>query len=262
MNEGFNILLLSFLPALIYILIIFFTVPYKKISLGTSFMYLFVGFLSVGFLRYFWLAVPEWHDIGLTLSGENPDPFVYYHNYFFIQVGFAEELSKLAVFLVIDRYRRSTMEVKDHPLATMFYMAMVSLGFAVIENVQYGIYSPNPEVTLYWRSFTAVIAHMVFGLFMGYWIALGRLGARLYDRSLFDILVIKQKRVRNTIFTLIGLVAASMVHGIYNLHIQFNGPQGITTTYILLGMSMLGAYWCFKNLNTAYNKKLKEKQGF
>jgi len=260
MNEGFSILLLSFLPALIYILIIFFTVPYKKISLGTSLMYLFVGFLSVGFLRYFWLAVPEWKDIGLTLSGDNPDPFTYYHNYYFIQVGFAEELAKLAVFLVIDKYRRSTMEVKDHPLATMFYVAMVSLGFAVIENVQYGMYSPNPETTLYWRSFTAVVAHMVFGLFMGYWIALGRLGARLYDRSLFDLLVNKKKRIRNTFYTLIGLLAATGLHGLYDLHIQFNKADGITVTYLLLGMSLLGAYWCFRNLNQAYNKKVKKKE--
>lgn len=261
MNEGFHILLLSFLPALIYSLIIYFTVPYKKIHLSTSMMYLFIGFLSVGFLRYFWIAIPEWKEIALKLSGENPDPFVYYHNYFFIQVGFAEELAKLAVFLVIDKYRRSTMEVKDHPLATMFYMGMVSLGFSVVENVQYGMYSPNPEATLYWRSFTAVIAHMVFGLFMGYWIALGRLGARLYDRSLLDILVIKRKRIRNTVFTLIGLMAATIVHGIYDLHIQFNSAEGITVTYILLGISLLGAYWCFKNLRDIYQKKIKEKEG-
>lgn len=260
MGEGLNILLLSFLPAAIYSLIIFFTVPYKKINLGTSFMYLFVGFITVGFLKYFWLAIPEWKDIAITLSGEDSDPFTYYHNYYFIQVGFAEELSKLAVFLIIDRYRRMTMKIKDHPLATMFYVGMVSLGFAVVENIHYGMYSSNPEVTLYWRSFTSVIGHMVFGLFMGYWISLGRLGPRLNNRSLFDLLVNKKKRVRNTFYTLVGLLSATTLHGLYDLHIQFNKNSGITMTYLILGMSLLGAYWCFRHLNITYNKKIKDKE--
>src|SRR5690606_29054899 len=119
-----------------------------------------------------------------------------------VQVAAMEEFSKLVIFLIIEKYRRKSGNVKDHPLATMFYMTMVSLGFAVIENIHYG--SMYGEGILYWRAITAVIAHMVFGLFMGYWIAMGRMGTRFYDRSLFDIVVNKRKRLRNTIYIIIG----------------------------------------------------------
>jgi len=258
---GLSILLLSLLPAVAYILIIYLTVPYKTINLKTAFVYLFVGFMSVGLLKYFWVLYPEWHSIAEFTSGTNPelDPFIYFDHFYFVQVAFIEEMAKLGIFLMIDRYRRNTQNVKDHPLAIMFYMGMISLGFAVIENVQYGIMFG--DTALYWRSITAVIGHMVFGLFMGYWIAMGRMGKRFYDRSLFDIVINKRKRLRNVIYTFIGIGAATILHGVYDLHIQFNGHEGITGTYMLLIFSVLGAYWCFRHLTRLYNEKQKELRG-
>lgn len=264
--EGLSIILLSLLPAVIYILVIYATVPYKTINLKTAFTYLVVGFGSVGLLKYFWVVYPDWHHIAEFFTGVPPskNPLVYYHYYYFIQVALAEELSKLAIFLLIDRYRRRNEGTKDHPLATMFYMGMVSLGFAVIENIQYGTMSADPESTLYWRAITAVVGHMVFGLFMGYWIAMGRMGKRFYDRSLFDLIINKKKTLRNILYTIIGVGAATILHGIYDLHITINGASGITGLYMLLIMSILGAYWCFKHLVKSYKVKqqmLKIKGG-
>lgn len=259
---GLNILLLSLLPAVLYILVIYVTTPYKKINLKTAFVYLFIGFMSVGFLKYFWMVFPEWHNIAENLTGSDPrlDPFTYFHYLYFIQVAFIEEFSKLMIFLLVERYRRRTQNVKDHPLATMFYMAMVSLGFAVIENIHYG--TMYGDGVLYWRAFTAVIGHMVFGLFMGYWIAMGRMGARFYDRSLFDIVINKRKRLRNILFTIIGIGAATILHGIYDLHLQLNeNGTGITGVYMLLVFSVLGAYWCFRNLTNLYNRKQEQIKG-
>ena len=98
---------------------------------------------------------------------------------------------------------------------------------------------------------------MVFGLFMGYWIALGKMGTRLYDKSLFDLTINKNKKLRNILFTIIGLISATILHGIYDLHLEFNGESGITGIYILLVFSVLGAYWCFQNLMRLYKIKLK-----
>jgi RsiW-degrading membrane proteinase PrsW (M82 family) len=257
---GLSILLLSLLPAVAYIFIIYLTVPYKTINLKTAFVYLVVGFMSVGLLKYFWILYPDWHLIAEFTSGTNValDPFTYFHHFYFVQVGLIEEIAKLGIFLMIDRYRRRNQDYNDHPLAIMFYMAMVSLGFAVIENVQYGlIYGDS---VLYWRSFTATIGHMVFGLFMGYWIAMGRMGKRFFDRSLFDIVINKREKLRNFVYTFIGLGAATILHGIYNLHMQFNGKEGITGTYMLLVFSVLGAYWCFRNLTQVYDKKQEEER--
>jgi RsiW-degrading membrane proteinase PrsW (M82 family) len=137
----------------------------------------------------------------------------------------------------------------------MFFVGMISLGFAVIENIQYGTMSRDPMDTLWWRSITAVIGHMVFGLFMGYWIAIGRMGPRRYDRSLLDIIINKKKKFRTTFYTIVGLLAASTLHGIYDLHIELNGASSITGLYMLLIMSLLGAFWCFRNLNKLYKRK-------
>ena len=250
-----NILILSLLPAIIYILIIYVTVPYKKIGLKISLKYLFIGFLSVGVLKYIWFIFPVTTELAETISDPYLDPFMFFHYFYFAQVGFLEEISKLIIFLIIGLYRRKTSKVNDNPIATMFYMGMVSLGFSVVENIQYGIM--YGDEVLYFRAITAVIAHMVFGLFMGYWIAIGKMGARFYDRSLLDIIVNKRKRLRNVLYTIIGLISASILHGVYDLHLEFNGQQGITGIYMLLIFSVLGAYWCFKHLIHLYNIKQK-----
>lgn len=257
LDMGFSIIIFSMLPALLYSYIIYFTVPYKTIKFNDAFPYIIVGFMSVGLLKYFWVIYPDWQNIATNLI-ENPkeNPIGFFHALYFIQVAFIEELSKLGVFLLYERYRRKTQEVKDHPIATMFHVGLIAVGFAIVENVQYGLMSPFPMDTLWWRSITAVIGHMVFGLFMGYWIAMGRMGPRLYDRSLLDITINKNKQLRNIIFTIIGFSAAVILHGIYDLHIEANGPNGITGLYMLLIMSLLGAYWCFKNLNKLYKRKI------
>jgi RsiW-degrading membrane proteinase PrsW (M82 family) len=258
MGIGLTIILLSLLAAVIYSLTIYLTVPYKTIDLKQSIVFLCVGFMSVSVLKYIWFIYPEWHTIAERFTGNpNMNPLKYYHYYYFVQVGFIEEVSKLIIFVLFEKYRRNHYEVKDHPISTMFYVAMVSLGFAVIENIQYASGSYNPMEVLWWRSITAVIAHMVFGLFMGYWIAIGRMGPSFEDRSLMDLVINKKKKLRNIFYTIVGLGAATILHGMYDLHIELNGSNGITGLYTLLMVSLLGAYWCFNNLNKLYKRKVK-----
>lgn len=209
--------------------------------------------MSIGVLKWIWTLVPITTSFAESFVNPNIDPFKFFHYFYFTQIAFLEEISKLSIFLIIEFYRRRTFNVKDNPIATMFYMAMVSLGFAVVENLQYGlIYGTD---VLYWRAITAVLGHMLFGLFMGYWIAIGRMGSKFEDMSLFDIIINKRKGLRNILFTIIGLLSATILHGVYNLQLQFNGQEGVTVIYILLIFSILGAYWCFKNLMTLYHKK-------
>ena len=256
MTMGLAIILFSLLPALLYGFIIYLTVPYKTIKFSEAAPYIFMGFLSVALLKYFWIIYPDWFKLTINWMGQpHESPFKFMHAFYFVQVGLIEELAKLGIFLLYEGYRRRTQKVKDHPISTMFFVGMISLGFAVIENIQYGTMSYDPMDTLWWRSITAVVAHMVFGLFMGYWIAIGRLGPRRYDRSLLDILINKKKKWRTLFYTIIGLIAATILHGIYDLHIELNRPNGITGLYMLLIMSLLGAFWCFRNLNELYKRK-------
>ena len=186
--------------------------------------------------------------------------FLHFKN--FIQIAFIEELSKFVAFLIIEKHRRKKGKLNDHPLATMFYVGMVSLGFAIVENVHYGVRAVDPTTTIMWRSITAVIGHTVFGLFMGYWIVIGRVGGRLNNRSLLDILVLKKEKIRMVIFSFIGLFVATVLHGIYDLHLDMNGYYGLTTLYMLLIFSLVGIFWCFINVNNLHIKKLNtEKNG-
>ncbi len=250
---GPTIIALSLLPVIIYILIIYITVPHKKINLGLAFLYLTAGFTSVAVLKWIWALIPASTTLAESIVDPSTNPFSFFHYFYFTQVAFLEEISKLSIFLMMEYYRRRTFNVKDHPIATMAYMGMVGLGFAVMENLQYAqVYGAD---VLYWRAITAVVGHMVFGLFMGYWIAVGRMGARHDDTSLFDNMVNKRKGFRNALYVIIGLFAATTLHGIYNLQFQFNGQNGITVIYMLLIGSIIGAYWCFKNLLILYREK-------
>jgi RsiW-degrading membrane proteinase PrsW (M82 family) len=252
-----NIIVLSFLPAIIYSFVIYITVPYKTINLKTGLFYLIGGFLSIGLLMYFFQIFPTWSNLSSYVSDPLIYPLHYLHFQNFIQIGLIEELSKLGTFFLLERYRNNQESRNDHPLAIMFYVGMVSLGFAVIENIQYALNSTDPGDTIMWRSVTAVIGHMVFGMFMGYWISIGRLKPRLKNRSLFDLVILKADKFKRKLFIFIGLGAATILHGIYDLHLAINGNAGISTLYMLLIMSLLGVFWCFKNIHKLYQDKLE-----
>ena len=260
MGEGFNIIFLSLLPALVYMFVIYITVPYKTINLKTALLYLVIGFMSVGFLKNFWIVFPDWKHIAEWFTGVPPllKPLKYYHYYFFVQVGFIEEFSKLIIFLLIEKFRRNNFTVNDHPLGTMFYMGMVALGFAVIENIQYGMLSMDPTSTLYWRSFTSVIGHMVFGFFMGYWISYGRLGKKEGARSILGLFLNKFTKFKKVFYVIIGIFCASVLHGMYNLELTLQGAGGSVVIYMLLIGSLMGCFWCFKHLIKEHQLKLNK----
>ncbi len=255
-----TIIILSLVPALIYAFIIFSVVPHNAIKPRIALHYLCGGFLSVVLLLSFFGIIPFWGHISESVFTPWLKPLEFLHFKNFIQIAFIEELSKFAVFLIIEKHRRKKGKLNDHPLATMFYVGMVSLGFAIVENVHYGLRVVDPTTTIMWRSITAVIGHTVFGLFMGYWIAIGRIGGRVKNRSLLDIMVLNKQKIRIGIFSFMGLFVATILHGIYDLHLDLNGNNGLTTLYMLLIFSLVGVFWCFINVNNIYIKKLKIEQ--
>lgn len=246
--EIINIILLSSIPAILYSLVIYATVPYKIIDYRSGLYYLLAGFASITSLFLFFFAFPFWTEMSEYFMSMSKSAIGYLHFKNFIQIALIEELSKLTAFLLFERLMERYIKNKSHPLATMFYVGMVSLGFSIVENAIYGLGSAHPTETLAIRSVTSVIGHMVFGLFMGYWISLGRMGVRETNRSLFDIMVSKKDIARRRIFTIIGLLSATILHGLYDLHLGMQGNSGITTIYMLLLISLLGVFWCFRNL--------------
>jgi len=111
----------------------------------------------------------------------------------FISVAFVEEFFK---FLIIEifLYRK---KVFNEPYDGITYAVMVSMGFATFENILY--VSQGGWATAFVRMFTAVPAHAVFGVMMGYFLGI----ARFSDKPKFN--------------KWLAILAPSLLHGFYDV---------------------------------------------
>ena len=100
-------------------------------------------------------------------------------------------------FLVLKRYC-STQKEFNEPMDAIVYGAVVSLGFATIENILY-VSSGDLDIAIK-RALTAVPAHASFGAFMGYY----------YAKSHFS-------KTSTHLTSWPTLLIPIMLHGLYNI---------------------------------------------
>ena len=140
----------------------------------------------------------------------------------FVIVALSEEILKTGAFLLYP-FRQPFF---DEPMDGIVYAVMIAMGFATVENViyalQYGL-----EITLV-RALTAVPAHAVFGVFLGYYAGLGK----------FEIP--RRKRLR----LWVGFGWAVLLHGLYDFFILQEAYEWL----ILFGTATLyiAAYFAFR----------------
>ena len=117
----------------------------------------------------------------------------------FLMVGLIEEFSKY----IIVRYYAQPKEAFNEPFDGIVYAVMVSMGFALTENIFY-VFEGGIDTAIA-RAVTAVPAHATFGVLMGYF-----MGKAKFSKN-------------KTILNLIGLLFAILFHGAYEffLFIQF-----------------------------------------
>lgn len=121
----------------------------------------------------------------------------------FFVVALIEEFSKY----VIIRYYAQPKAAFNEPFDGIVYAVMVSLGFALTENIMY-VFQGGLEVALL-RAFTAVPAHATFGILMGYFMGKAKFnGKRIGDN-------------------LIGLFLAILFHGAYDFFLFIEFIPGI-----------------------------------
>jgi len=121
----------------------------------------------------------------------------------FFMVGLIEEFSKY----IIVRYYAQPKEAFNEPFDGIVYAVMVSMGFAVTENIFY-VFEGGFEMAII-RAFTAVPAHATFAVLMGYFMG-------------------KAKFSNNRIkWNLIGLFAAVLFHGTYDFFLFIEFIPGI-----------------------------------
>lgn len=141
--------------------------------------------------------------------------------YALIVVAFAEEFAK---FLILRFYAYRQKEFNE-PFDGIVYGAIISLGFAGIENILY-VLDGGMQVGIM-RMFTAVPAHASFGIIMGYYFGLAW-----------------KHKDKAKAYKLKGLLAAIFLHGLYNFFLmQESYPAFWFLSFVGLAISIR---LCFK----------------
>jgi len=147
-------------PVLIILVYIYFRDKYEKEPLGLLLTGLIAGALitvPIVLVEKF-LVIPVESISGLTSAA--------YHA--FIIAALTEEGFKfIALLLIFWRHREF-----DERFDGIVYAVFVSLGFAAVENILY-VYASGMETGIM-RALTAVPAHALFGITMGYYLGLAR----------------------------------------------------------------------------------------
>ncbi len=199
-----DLLLLAIAPAMIFIIFIYLKDKIEKEP---------VPFLIKNFLLGAFGSILITFILGVLANLIYPltdDKTVFQHFIkAFVVVALVEEFSK---YVIVKYYAQKNKEFNE-PYDGIVYAIVVSMGFAVLENVlyifQYGV------TTGILRAFTAVPAHATFAILMGYFMG-------------------KAKFSKNKIqLNLLGLLVATIFHGFYNFFLFINYIPGTLIGAIL-----------------------------
>ena len=225
-------------PPLLYVLILFLTSPYKTLSLKRCIFYFMAGILSINFVQMYYAFI--------EIEAFSP----FYEQFF--GVGPREEICKFIAFLgVFSLFKKE----KTHPVAIMYYMGIVGLGFAMFENLHY-VFRYGADI-LYVRTFTSTLGHLIFSMCLGYWLGLSQIDQGQYgNRSIFGFYMHKFKKLRSVVYTLIGLICAITYHGLWNFNLSNWGKTTIPFMILMLIMGMTTSKFAATDLNNHHRKSL------
>lgn len=222
-NNNLWLLLFSVLPAIVYSYIIYKKAPEGVVRKKLMWSYIAFGLVSIQILHIIHFIFPNIHNhietmlvSNVFLNGEIleiPTTWAIFVFAFF-QVAFIEEFSKWITLKIGNLIRGNSKNRKDSAFAVMFYSIMIAVGFAAYENIHYvgrtlwgDLKGHDPNQMLIVRSLNAVTTHMISGLFIGYFIALGRECRHIL------------KRIG---YTALGLITATAFHGLYDFNLMKN----------------------------------------
>lgn len=144
-----------------------------------------------------------------------------------IGIGLVEEYSK---FIFVRHYTYGKNDFNE-PFDGIVYCVMVSMGFATIENISYAY--QYGEFTAWARMFTAVPMHAIFAIIMGYYMGI-------------------QKYYGKKNYALIGLLYASLLHGIYDFVIISPGVPVVAQSLGFVACIIFGVRVARKSIRIHY----------
>jgi RsiW-degrading membrane proteinase PrsW (M82 family) len=203
-----TLLLLTTAPVFIILLYIYYRDKYEKEPLSLLFKGLIAGMLIV-------LPVITIETFtGLIL---NPDGMTIMPSAFtsaFLIAALTEEGFKfIAVYILIWKNKEFNEEFDG-----IVYAVFVSLGFALVENFSYVYLNDNGYSVGLSRAFTAIPAHAVFGILMGYHLGLAKFDVRKRGIHLIN-----------------AFVYPFVFHGIYDFILMSEHPLLLSLFLPILG---------------------------
>ncbi len=197
-----TLLFVSLAPVLIIAFYIYSRDRYEKEPFSMLIKALFAGILTV---------IPA-VIIEKVLTGLSPlgDGLAYAGYTAFVVAGFTEELMKFLAFYFFFWKDKNFNEKFDG----IVYAVYISLGFAAIENILY-VFTGGVGVGIV-RALTAVPAHALFGIMMGYYFGLARFNATLRSLNL-----------------ILAFLLPFVFHGLYDFILMSNS-QLLLTVFIPL----------------------------
>lgn len=222
-------LALAIAPALAFAVFIYWRDKFDKEPFHLLIACFFFGALSCIPAAYIEVKLDEW------IMPEQPG-LGYLFLSAFVLVALVEEGWKY-FFTSLFAYRRNAF---NEPYDGITYAVMVSLGFATLENIIY-VMEGGLQVAFF-RMFTAVPAHVCFGVIMGYFLGLakfrnnsfwlkmaGLFGATalhgFYDFALFSVEQIPLMVSGAVISLILGIILSLRAIHLHRKNSPFN-PQG------------------------------------
>lgn len=217
-----NLLILATAPVIVVIIYIYIKDKYDKEPKKLLFYSFLLG-ATISILA----STILYNLYDLLLPHPNALKVFYQFLKAFFMVAVVEEFSKY----IIVRYYAQPKKAFNEPFDGIIYAVMVSMGFAFVENLLY-VFEGGFKVGIL-RAFTAVPAHAIFAILMGYFIGIAKFS--------------KHKAKWN----LIGLSLAILFHGSYDFFLFINFIPGVAIgTFISL---ILGGFLAKKAIKTHQN---------
>ena len=188
-----DLLFISLAPVVIIVFYIYRRDKYEKEPLSILFKALMAGILivlPVGLIEKL-LTIPSYNLEGMSSAAYTA----------FIVAGMTEEGMKFLAFYFFFWNNRNFNEKFDG----IVYSVYIALGFAAIENLLY-VFTGGYGVGII-RAITAVPAHALFGIVMGYYFGLAKFNARM-----------------KPVFLLFAFLLPFLFHGLYNFLLMGNSP--------------------------------------
>jgi RsiW-degrading membrane proteinase PrsW (M82 family) len=189
-----DLLLISFAPVIIILFYVYFRDKYEKEPVKLLVKALVAGMLTVIPILFVETFLTGFYTMEDGLFG------AFWHA--FVVAGFTEELFKfIALYIII--WRNPNFNEKFDGIV---YAVFVSLGFALVENIMY-VTGYGFEVGLN-RAWTAVPAHAIFGITMGYYFGIAHMYKELKNSYLWK-----------------AFLVPFLLHGIYDFILMAGIPQ-------------------------------------